>query len=152
MVHIFISVYGLLIIPPNPFFTFQDIFSITFIEMDKDPSLWSCYMLQFLSLFYDNVKPDSELFGFFHQQAVDLPTQSIFSKLIWLHCSFTLIPMDILNVLRFFSTLTDIDDEDFSLTGDNMIELFANPERLAEKVVNTLFTALTAIAEEICGR
>ena len=119
--------------------------------MDKDPSLWSCYMLQFLSLFYDNVKPDSELFGFFHQQAVDLPTQSIFSKLIWLHCSFTLIPMDILNVLRFFSTLTDIDDEDFSLTGDNMIELFANPERLAEKVVNTLFTALTVIAEKYVG-
>ena len=105
-------------------------------------------MLQFLSLFYDNVKPDSELFGFFHQQAVDLPTQSIFSKLIWLHCSFTLIPMDILSVLRFFSNLTDIHDKDFAL---NMIELFANPERLAEEVVNTLFTALTVIAEKYVG-
>ena len=114
--------------------------------MDKDPELWSYYMLQFLSLFYDNVKLDSELFCYFQQQA---PAQSIFCRLVWLHCSFTLIPMDILSILRFFNTLTDVRDE--KLTGDDMIEIFSTPMQLAEKVVNTLFTALKCIAEKFVG-
>ena len=114
--------------------------------MDKDADLWSFYMLQFLSLFYDNVELDSELFCFFQQQA---PAQSIFSRLVWLHCSFTLIPMDILSILRFFNTLTDVRDE--KLTEDDMIEIFSTPMQLAEKVVNTLFNALKCIAEKYAG-
>ena len=114
--------------------------------MDKDPELWSFYMLQFLSLFYNNVEQDSELFRFFQPQA---PAQSIFSRLVWLHCCFTLIPIDILSILRFFNTLTDVCDE--KLTEDDMIKMFSTPMQLAEKVVNTLFTTLKSIAEKYVG-
>ena len=114
--------------------------------MDRDLDLWGYYMLQFLSLFYDNVELDSDLFCFFQQQA---PAQSIFSRLVWLHCSFTLIPMNILSILRFFNTLADVLDE--KLTGDDIIKIISTPMQLAENVVNTLFAALKCIAEKYVG-
>ena len=115
--------------------------------MSKDIDIWSFYILEFLSRFYDNVKKDSEQFKYFHEHSQ--AHLNIYSKLIWLHCSFLFVPRNIRDVLSFFDTIGKNDGEVDAKR--DIFKLFADhsSEKLAEEVITQFFNALTFVADNI---
>ena len=113
--------------------------------MDKDLALWSLYISEFLSLFYGDVKQDSVQFKYFHKH---LQTCSnVYRKLIWLHCSFSFVPRNILGILSFFDTIGKNNSE--IETERDVLELFSNSEQCAKEVITQFFDVLTYVANNV---
>ena len=121
------------------------------MEMDRYPLLWEKYMLEFLSLFYNDVKHDSDFFRYFYEQAsVHCHSQNSLFKLVWLHSTFAFTPVDVLNILKFFAVIgEDRDQEETYLSGDDVdiVAFLKNKEATAEKIIESFFSELNKIAQ-----
>ena len=121
------------------------------MEMDRYPLLWEKYMLEFLSLFYKDVKHDSDFFRYFYLQASDhCHSQNSLFKLVWLHSTFAFTPVDVLNILKFFALIGhDGEQEETYLSGDDVdiVAFLKNKEATAEKIIESFFSELNTIAQ-----
>ncbi len=111
---------------------------------DSPAQLWEYYLLNFLSLYYNRVKVNSELFRYFEDQAAaHCPTDTFGNKLVWLHFSFANTPRNVLSVLSLASDLNADKIGSKVFSGREVVELLKDQKTTAEKIVDTFFDVLT---------
>ena len=100
-------------------------------------------MLQFLNCLHDHsVREDSDLFRYFSDKSS--LHKHIFSKLVWLHCSFDFIPHKIIRILDFFDT-TSSSTVNKKFTEIDTLQLLEDPKSYAIGVIERLFESLKNI-------
>ena len=117
--------------------------------MDNDPNLWVFYVLQFLSLFHNGVTENSELLKYFYDKTKS--TESTFGKMVWLHRSFSLIPHDIISLLKFSDSLSTHDDSEKS-SETSILEYLTSQQQCAERLIDRFFSILIACSQDSSGK
>ena len=108
--------------------------------MSNDQKLWSAYMLQFLNRFH-SVNLESNFFKYFSLKSNC--HEDISNRLVWLHCSFDLIPQNIISYLGLADATSGtckgkLDEE--------KLKLLENPEKCAREVILRFFESLKSIS------
>ncbi len=109
--------------------------------MGENEELWLAYMLQFLNRFY-SVNRNSNIFTYF--STLSQSHEDISSRIVWLHCSFDLIPQNIISFLGL-ADATSVDSND--KIGEENLKLLSHPEKCAEAVILRFHESLKSLSK-----
>ena len=119
----------------------QALLSVTIQKMGENEELWLAYMLQFLNQFY-SVTRNSNIFTYFF--TLSQSHEDISNRIVWLHCSFDLIPQNIISFLGL-ADATSVDSND--KIDEESLKLLSHPEKCAEAVILRFHESLKSLSK-----